>query len=335
VSDEHEPQPTVFPRVDARRRSAGTRAAASRAGADALAVARRARREVLVLGPLLVAVLVVYHHRSDIAPGFERFVRYGTVIALLVLGWGIARDLGRALGPALLRRLDPATAGTVGFFIRLAAVLVVLLVALRTAGLRQRDLAVGGAFTAVVVGLAAQQTLGNLFAGMVLLSARPFRVGERVRFQAGNLGGAIEGIVESLGLLYITLRQGDETVYIPNAAALAAAVQPLREPEGVDFTARLRSGVRMADVQRLLEVLVDVPTRRPPEIDLESVDDDEVVVRISATPVDPDDGWKLADQVLAAVDKVVQEDMTLEHVLGERPVSAPADRLAPDPKVVP
>ena len=61
-------------------------------------------------------------------------------------------------------------------------------------------------FTAVVFGLAAQQTLGNLIAGMVLLSARPFRVGERVRLQAGAVGGSVEGIVSSLGLLYTTLR---------------------------------------------------------------------------------------------------------------------------------
>jgi small conductance mechanosensitive channel len=125
--------------------------------------------------------------------------------------------------------------------------------------------------------------------------------------------------------MYITLRQGEEVIMLPNAVALSAAVQPLREPAGVDFTARLRPGVRMGDVQRLLELLVDVPTRKPPVINLESVDDEEVVVRIRATPVDPEDGWRLADQVLAAIDKVVTDDVTLEHVIGER--SAPADRL--------
>jgi small-conductance mechanosensitive channel len=302
---------------------------AARARAEAWRAARRARREVLVLGPLLAAVLVVYDQRHQIAPGFERYVRYATVIALLVLGWGIARDLGRAVGPQLLRRLDPSTAGSVGFMIRLTAVLIAVVVALRIAGLHQRDLAVGGAFTAVVVGLAAQQTLGNLFAGLVLLSARPFTVGERVRFQAGNLAGSIEGTIEALGLMYITLAQAGDVVYLPNSVALSAAVQPLREPAGVDFTARLRPGVRMADVQRLLEMLVDVPTRHPPVINLESVDDEEVAVRIRATPVDAEDGWRLADQVLAAIDKVVTDDMTLEHVIGER--SAPADRLRAEP----
>ncbi|MDX6725753.1 MAG: small conductance mechanosensitive channel [Baekduia sp.] len=305
-------------------RRGGRRAA--RARAEAWAAARRARREVLVLGPLLIGVLVVYRSRHTIAPGFERYVRYATVLALLLLGWGIARDLGRLLGPQLLRHLDPSTAGAVGFLVRLVAMLVAVVVALRIAGLHQSDLAVGGAFTAVVVGLAAQQTLGNVFAGMMLFSARPFRVGERVRFQAGNLAGSTEGTVEALGLMYITLRQGEEVIMLPNAVALSAAVQPLREPAGVDFTARLRPGVRVSDVQRLLDLLVDVPTRRPPVIDLVSVDDEQVVVRIRATPVKPEDGWRLADQVLAAIDKVVTDDVTIEQVIGERN-NVPADRL--------
>src|SRR4051795_12248670 len=223
------------------------------------AAVKRARIETILLAPLAVGVLVLYGHRRQLFPGLGMQVRIVTVVVLLAIGWALARSAGRVLGPSLLRRLDPATAGTVGFLVRLVTMFVTLLVALRIAGVRPRDLAVGGAFTAVVIGLAAQQTLGNLFAGLVLLSARPFTVGERVRFQTGNLAGSIEGSIESLGLMYITLAQGGDVVYLPNSVALSAAVQPLREPAGLDFTARLRPGVRMAEVQRLLEMLVDVP----------------------------------------------------------------------------
>ena len=100
--------------------------------------------------------------------------------------------------------MDPAVAGTVGFVIRLATVAVALVVALSIAGVNPRTLALGGAFTAVIVGLAAQQTLGNVIAGTVLLSARPFRVGDTVRLQGGQIAGQIEGTIGSLGLLYTT-----------------------------------------------------------------------------------------------------------------------------------
>ena len=146
------------------------------------------------------------------------------MLALLGLGWAIARDAGRALGPALFRRMDPATAGTVGFLVRLATAVLALLVALGVAGVEARALALGGAFTAVVLGLAAQQTLGNLIAGTVLLSAGPFRVGDHVRLQGGPLAGQIEGVVSSLGLLYTTFATAEGSVLVPNSVVLAVAV---------------------------------------------------------------------------------------------------------------
>jgi small conductance mechanosensitive channel len=263
---------------------------------------KRARIQAIVMVPVLVGILVVYGYRDDVfGPDYETPVQIATTVVLIVLGWQIARDVGRALGPTLFRRLDPGTAGTVGFLIRLVFVGLVIIVALRVAGLDPRTLAVGGAFTAVIVGLAAQQTLGNLIAGMVLLSARPFRVGERVRLQGGGIAGQIEGIVSSLGLLYTTFAQGDDHVMIPNSVVLNVAIVPLREPDGVDLRARLAAGVTPLEVQQLLDESIETPMRDRPQIALEEIDGDEVVVRISATPERPSDGPRLASEVLEAV----------------------------------
>jgi small conductance mechanosensitive channel len=263
---------------------------------------RRARVQLLVLAPLLAGVLLLYAYRRDIfGPSLDTPVRVLTVVALMALGWQFARDIGRSAGPMLFRRLDPGTAGTVGFLIRLTTILVAFLVAARIAGLDPRTLAVGGAFTAVVVGLAAQQTLGNLIAGTVLLSARPFRVGDRVRFQGGGLAGNVEGVVASLGLLYTTLAEGDDLIMVPNAVVLSAAIVPLREPAGVDLRARLRPGVTPEDIQILLQQTLETPIRDEPHVTLEEVDGDEVVVRIQAVPENAEDGSRLAGEVLSAV----------------------------------
>jgi small-conductance mechanosensitive channel len=263
---------------------------------------RRARLQLAILGPLLAGVLLLYSYRENIfGPEWDTPVRIATAIALIILGWQVARDVGRSFGPVLFRRMDPGTAGTLGFLIRLGFMLLAILVALRVAGLDPRTLAVGGAFTAVIIGLAAQQTLGNLIAGMVLLSARPFRVGERVRLQGGPLAGNLEGVVSSLGLLYTTLAQGDDAIMVPNSVVLNIAIVPLREPEGVDLRARLRPGVTPLDVQQILDETIETPVRERPEIVLEEVDGDEVVVRISAVPERPGDGPKLASEVLEAV----------------------------------
>src|SRR3954463_2080379 len=265
------------------------------------AAVKRARIEVIFLIPIIIGIFVAYAHRRELFPGWGTQVKFVTVVALLAVGWAFARSIGRLLGPALFRRLDPGTAGTGGFLVRLATIIVALLLALRIAGLRPRELAVGGAFTAVILGLAAQQTLGNLFAGMVLLSARPFKVGDRVRFQAGALAGNVEGTVSSLGLLYTVLSDGEDEIMVPNNVVLNVAVVPLREPDAVDLRARLRPGVTPKDVQALLEQEIDKPLVEPPRVLLEELDGDEVVVRIQATPVAAVDGPQLAGDVLRAV----------------------------------
>jgi Mechanosensitive ion channel len=61
-----------------------------------------------------------------------------------------------------------------------------------------KELLVSGAVLGVILGIAAQQSLANLFAGLVLLFAHPFRVGSRVRFRAGALGGQLDGLAHAL-----------------------------------------------------------------------------------------------------------------------------------------
>jgi small conductance mechanosensitive channel len=280
---------------------------------------KRARLQALLLVPLFIAIVVLYDNRLSLfgtttpahhgqpgttsLEGLETPVTVVTVLALVILGWAIARDFGRGLGPALFRRLDPATAGTVGFLIRLSTVVLALFVALGVAGVKAQTLALGGAFTAVIFGLAAQQTLGNLIAGTVLLSARPFRVGERVRLQGGPLAGQIEGTVSSLGLLYTTFSTGDDSIMVPNSVVLNVAVLPLREPEAVNLRARLRAGMTPSDLQEILEKSLQTPLRDAPRITLEELDGDEVVVRIAATPRVAAEGRHLASELLGIVSR--------------------------------
>jgi small conductance mechanosensitive channel len=280
-------------------------------------VVKRARLEALVLVPLFVGVVLIYDnrfslfgtpdHHGHIARSLEEpleaVVRIITVIVLMILGWAIARDIGRGLGPPLFRRLEPATAGTLGFLIRLVTIVLALVVALQVAGIEARTLELGTAFTAVIFGLAAQQTFGNLVAGMVLLSARPFRVGERVRLQGGNLAGQIEGTVSSLGLLYTTFATGEDAVLVPNSVVLNVAVLPLREPEAVKLRARLRAGMTPGDLQEVLEKSLQTPLRDPPRITLEELDGEEVVVQIAATPRSASEGRQLASELLSIVSR--------------------------------
>src|SRR3954451_117007 len=212
---------------------------------------RRARIQLLVLIPIGIATYVAYKHREALF-GVDTPARFIAAVILLAVGWQVARDFGRSMGPVLFRRMDPGTAGTAGFLMRLLTIVFVFVISMRVVGLDPRTLAVGGAFTAVIFGLAAQQTLGNLIAGTVLLSARPFRVGDRVRLQGGPLAGNIEGVVSTLGLLHTTLASGEDSIMVPSSVVISVAVTPLREPSSVDMRARLPIWIRPSDVQALL-----------------------------------------------------------------------------------
>ncbi|MBK8294470.1 MAG: hypothetical protein IPK93_06740 [Solirubrobacterales bacterium] len=86
---------------------------------------------------------------------------------------------------------------------------------------------------------------------------------------------------------------------VPNNVILNCLVVPISGPEGIDVKARFDSHTSPGDVQAMLAQAITVPTQRPPSIWLDEIDRDEVVLRIHATPVDPADGARLAEQILA------------------------------------
>jgi small conductance mechanosensitive channel len=88
---------------------------------------------------------------------------------------------------------------------------------------------------------------------------------------------------------------------VPNSIILQLAVVPLREPERVEMRTRFDASMNPSELERRLAENITVPTRYPPDITLEELDRDEVVVRVAATPLAPADGAKLAAQVVDAV----------------------------------
>ena len=88
-----------------------------------------------------------------------------------------------------------------------------LIPALRSLG---TVLLTGVSVTSIIIGLAAQNTLGNLIAGVSIVLYRPIEIGERVQVSAPT--GLETGNIESLNLGYSVLRTPDNRrVIIPNS----------------------------------------------------------------------------------------------------------------------
>jgi small-conductance mechanosensitive channel len=290
-----EPEPQTREHVI---RQTARRIPAAAIRARAADAARRGRRQLAMLVPVLAGLLVAYAYRRELF-GVDKPVRIAVAAVLILLGWGVARNVGRMAQPRLERRLEAGTAGILGFVVQLVTLLALALVSLRLAGLDPGTLAAGAGFTAIVLGLATQQTFGNVFAGVVLLSARPFQVGDRVRF--AGFGMDVEGTVAAHGLLHVTLYDGDDQVLIPNEAVLSMSARPILEPDAVDMRARLPLNVDPEAVQRRVDEAVSISTKGPPHVALEELDGDDVIMRVRATPERSDDGGRLAHDVLQAV----------------------------------
>ena len=93
-----------------------------------------------------------------------------------------------------------------------------------------------GAVLGVIVGVAAQTSLSSVFAGIVLLMARPFSVGSWVHLRTYLFGGYdYSGVITQIGVVYTTMDVGGRLVRIPNSAALASALTVTHVPIQLDL----------------------------------------------------------------------------------------------------
>jgi small-conductance mechanosensitive channel len=110
--------------------------------------------------------------------------------------------------------------GTVLIWVVVAILYAHLIPVLRALG---TALLAGAGVVSVVLGLAAQSTLGNLIAGLSITIYRPFRLGDTLQVTAPT--GTEVGVVESISLGYTTLRTPDgRRVVLPNALAASQVV---------------------------------------------------------------------------------------------------------------
>ena len=88
----------------------------------------------------------------------------------------------------------------------------------------------GASIASVVIGLAAQSTLGNLVAGIAITIYKPFRLGDTLQVAAPT--GTEIGTIELISLGYTTLRTPDgRHIVLPNAIAASQVTINLTEAD--------------------------------------------------------------------------------------------------------
>jgi small-conductance mechanosensitive channel len=140
------------------------------------------------------------------------------------------------------------------------------------------------AFVGVVglaAGLALQQLLQNLVAGIYLLAERPFRIGDQIAV-VGPGGANHEGMVEDIQMRTTRLRgRNDELILVPNASIFGGVVTNLTALSGHAAQLSLvfprdRDPTRVQrQVVAIVEGLPGALTTPPPEIHIDKVSKDE------------------------------------------------------------
>lgn len=183
------------------------------------------------VGAFIVLVIgsIVKNWRFDV-PGWRHLVEIAPPLVFLFLAVPCVRATAHELDEMARRRGGRGAASSIRLITTMVGYLMALILALGLTDYPLGHLLLGGAIVGVILGIAAQQSLGNVFAGLVLLAARPFTVGNYIRVRSGALGGEFYGTVLSLSLTYVTMATPEGVLKVPNSSVMAAAVGPFTRP---------------------------------------------------------------------------------------------------------
>ena len=114
----------------------------------------------------------------------------------------------------------------------------------------------------LIVGFAAQNTLGNLIAGISLLLYRPFKLGDRLQVIAPT--GVETGFVESLTLGYTLLRTDDNRrVVVPNSVMASQTNINLTANDPRVICSILIAISYDSDIDKARAILLDLAGKHP------------------------------------------------------------------------
>jgi hypothetical protein len=166
-------------------------------------------------------------------PSASWVITAATAIAFCVFASAATIGLSGKARSVLEPVMGTAHAAIVRYALVLIGAVTTLIVTLVLFGIPVGQLLLGGALTSVFVGIAAQQALSNVFAGLVLLLARPFKVCDAIRMRAGALSGEVDGTVSEIGITYVRLSTVNGMLSVPNSQVLNAVIGPL-PPQGTE-----------------------------------------------------------------------------------------------------
>ena len=181
------------------------------------------RRSVLKRIVLLGIILAITLTLSTLVLGPlipSEFLLYTQIAQFALIGYFVMEIISNsAFRVATVARRSNQTAKSIRSLIRILGSLIITAIIISFLSQNPALAAAIGTITAVVIGFAAQNVIGNLIAGMYLTITRPFKIDDRITV-LGNSGKVID-----IGLLYSgLLMDSGDTVLVPNTLLITSSI---------------------------------------------------------------------------------------------------------------
>ena len=153
---------------------------------------------------------------------FSLGVKVVLAIVILVVMWQVIRVIGSIIEKSLKKtRLDEATSKFLAKFVRASLKILLIFTIAAAFGMDTASIVAVLGSAGVAIGLAIQGALSDFAGGILILIAKPFRVGDYIVVS----GAGIEGTVTEISLINTRMLTADfRRVVIPNGTLASAVI---------------------------------------------------------------------------------------------------------------
>lgn len=194
----------------------------------------------------------------------ERIANSALACIIAFVLWRLLVDILLYYGESWVKktesRIDDVIMPAVKLFGPLLIGLATLTVVLSIWGINVTSILVGAGVLALVLGLALQDTLSNIFGGINLLIDAPFRIGDLITLSDGKLCQ-----VQRVGIRATELYHLEEhsTIYMPNKELANMVLANITRPT-VDLKVTIEIGVAYgSDLDRVSDILQEIANAHP------------------------------------------------------------------------
>lgn len=189
---------------------------------------------------------------------FVSFVMVTTFLVVRILDISVQHVMEtRARGG--VSRLNEALLPLVKRTLNIVIALIALIIVLDHFGQNVSSLVVSLGVGSLAIALAAQDTLSNMIAGFVIMTDRPFRVGDRIQLPSGEIGDVYEIGIRSTKILDFD----NNLIVSPNAELIKSRIVNYSYPE---MTVRISVDVGVAygtDLRKAKGIMSELARKHP------------------------------------------------------------------------